>query len=205
MPKLLEERDVTLERDDLSRRTVLPHTVRNGLIVPPSRSSGLHLSGLIRYIAETTRITRYIQDAKEEDAIERGHLPLRWCLGHAWEEFAASLYPEMIWQPGEIKEPLLMNCDGLSGVGLYEFKFSRGKYNPGRELLQHWVWMQQGMGYCLGYGASVVQWHVLAAMNWPDPKYTVYVVEFSQTELDQCQRMIDTNRDNAIKNGYAEE
>jgi hypothetical protein len=212
MPVLLAERDVKLERTDLQHRIVLPHTVKDGYIVPPSRSAGLHLSGLIKYVAEKTRITQYIKDAGEEDAIEKGLMPLRWCLGHAWEEFAASLYPEMVWQPGEISEPLIMNCDGLTedenGIVVHEFKFSRGKYKPGPELLKHWVWMQQGLGYCLGYGGSGVtqrvKWHVLSAMNWPDPKYTTYLVEFSSKDLDGTRRMIDTNRDSAINNGYGE-
>ena len=116
MPTLISETDVKLERSDLLRRVALPRDVGpDGFIVPPARTSGLHLSGLLRYIATKSKIGAYLEQLAEED------MPLRWAMGHAWEEFAASLYPDMTWQPGEIHDPLVMNCDGLSwdhpGVG----------------------------------------------------------------------------------------
>jgi len=217
MPTLISEIDVRLERNDLLRRIALPREVdASGMIVPPKRTPGLHLSGLLKYIAHKSKITAYITDADEEDAIERGHLPLRWFLGQIVEEGLVSLYPGMFWQPGETNDPLIMTCDGITpGVEedadnslpyclIEEFKCKRAKRMDGAKFVNKWIFMQQGLGYCLGYGGQHVRWHILALFEWPDPVYTQYLVKFEQKELDDCRRMIDRNRDAAIENGYAE-
>jgi hypothetical protein len=208
MPTLLSETEVRLEKSDLLRRIVLPReTDEAGLIVPPPRSPGLHLSGLLRYIALKSKITTYIADADEEDAIERGHLPLRWFLGQIAEEGLASLYPDMLWQPGEITDPVIMNCDGVSGGELScieEFKCKRSKKVSGEKFLKNWVFMQQGLGYCLGYGLDIVRWHVLYLFEFPDPVYCQYTVQFNRADLAGMNKMIESNRAGAIAEGYAE-
>ena len=204
MPTLISETDVKLERADLQRRVPLPRSVSvDGFLVPPARTPGLHLSGLLRYVAQKSKITAYINDVAEED------LPIRWMLGQVFEEFAASLFPFMIWQPGEIDTPVIMTPDGVSvedyGLLLHEFKFNRAKKYAGADLLKKkTVWMWQGMGYCLGYGASRVVWNVMSVMEWPDPLWTQYLVEFSEKELEGMRRMIDSNRAGAIAEGYSE-
>jgi hypothetical protein len=213
MPTLISETDVKLERSDLLRRIVLPRqTDSNGFIVPPPRTPGLHLSGLLKYIAQKVKITTYLEQIAEED------LPLRWAMGMAWEEFAASLYPAMVWQPGEVTDPVIMTCDGITtGVDQHgiedeglpfvieEFKCNRAKKYKGADLItKKWLWMQQGLGYCLGYGTEYVRWHVLGAFEFPDPIYTQYLVQFSRQELDVCARMIEVNKEGAIREGHGE-
>lgn len=226
-----------LEKSDLLRRVVLPRAVSpDGFLIEPPRAPGLHLSGLLRYVAQKSKITAYINDVAEDD------LPIRWMLGRVFEEFAASLFPDMVWQPYECQIPLIMNCDGISmapklyygngpgeptccgccefpavtycsGCGweapleplIREFKCNRAKKYSGADLLKKkTVWMWQGMGYCLGYGAKRVQWEVMSVMEWPDPLWTQYLVEFSDKELEGMQRMIDSNRVGAIAEGYCE-
>jgi hypothetical protein len=204
MPTLISETDVKLERGDLLRRVPLPRAVSaDGFLVPPARTPGLHLSGLLRYVAQKSKITAYINDVAEED------LPIRWMLGQVFEEFAASLFQFMVWQPGEVDTPVIMTPDGVSvedyGLLLHEFKFNRAKKYSGADLLKKkTVWMWQGMGYCLGYGASRVVWNVMSVMEWPDPLWTQYLVEFSDKELKGMERMIDSNRAGAIESGYSE-
>lgn len=202
MPTLISEEDVRLERGDLLRRIPLQRSIgSDGFIVPPARTHGLHLSGLLKYVAHKAKITPYLEQIADED------LPIRWAIGQAWEEFAVSLYPDMLWQPGEVSEPVIMTCDGVDGPtqSLQEFKFNRAKKYSGKDLIaKKWLWMQQGMGYCLGYGMTRVCWHVLSAVEWPDPVYTKYTVEFSKGELYDSRRMILSNRDAAIREGYAE-
>ncbi len=202
MPTLISETDVYLERVDLFQRVGLSRQISNGRIVPPVRTPGLHLSGLLRYCAVKSHITTYIEQVKEES------LPLRWAMGQAWEEFAASLYPNMIYQPGEVTEPIIMTCDGIAAedqVVIMEFKFNRAKKYKGQDLMnKKWLWMQQGLGYCLGYGTEYVEWHVLSAFEFPDPSYCKYLVKFDQKELDAMAKMIAVNKDQAIAEGYAE-
>lgn len=212
MPTLISETEVRLERADLARRIVLPRSVDSaGYIVPATRTPGLHLSGLLKYVAAKSKITSYIADAAEEEAIERGEMPLRWFLGQAWEEAAVSLYPEMIWQPCELDDPIIMNCDGLmyedhdgEQATVQEFKLKRAKRTTAQKFLSNWIFMQQGLGYCLGYGAQYVCWHVCYLFEFPDPVYIKYLVRFEQAELDSMARMIEVNREKAIAEGYAE-
>jgi hypothetical protein len=204
MPTLISETDVKLERGDMLRRIPLDYrrTIDEalGFIVPPARTPGLHLSGLLKYIAEKSRITTRIAEIADEEH------PWRWAMGLAWEEFAASLYPAMTWQPGEVADPVIMTCDGIEeGRCIREFKFNRSKKYKGPDLIQKkWLWMQQGLGYCLGYGYSVVQWDVLSVLEFPDPVCTQYLIEFSPKEIADSRRMILANRDGAIREGYSE-
>lgn len=204
MPTLISETDVKLERADLLRRCVLPRQVSDdGLIVPPTRTPGLHQSGLFRYIAEKSRITSYMEQVNEEE------MPLRWMLGQAFEEFAASLYPEMLWQPCELNDPVIMNCDGISfeeNEIIEEFKFRRAKrFRSGEEMLKkNWLWTMQAAVYCIGYSCEFVRWHVLSAFEFPDPTYVKYLVQFSAPELAEVAHMIKINKQKAIEEGYAE-
>ena len=205
MPTLISEIEVKLERSDLDRRIVLARDVdpETGLIIPPHRTPGLHLSGLLKYIAETSKITARLAEIADEE------YPLRWLMGHAMEEFLASLYPLMVWQPGEATDPVIMTPDGITfedyGMVIEEFKHNRSKRYDGREfLVKKWLFKHQGLGYCLGYGAQYVRWHVLYSMEWPDPIYCKYLYKFSQEELDSMWRMIDVNKEAAIQRGYAE-
>lgn len=206
MPTLIEERDVRLERSDLMRRIVLPRNVGpDGFIIPPKRSPGLHASGLLKYIAETSRITSYLEQISEDE------LPLKWALGLAWEEYAASLYPNMVWQPDEIHKPLIMNVDGLTAgdysLVVEEFKFVRAKKMETTRFLDprvNWLKLQQGMIYCLGWGTDLVRWHIMNVIEWPEPLYTTYLVRFEKDELISTRRMIEVNREAAIAKGYSE-
>lgn len=207
MPTLISETDVCLDRSDMDRRVLLPRSVgQDGFITIPPRARGLHLSGLLKYVAHASKITARLAEIDSET------MPLHWALGQAWEEFAASLYGQMVWQPGEIDRPVIMNCDGLSYLiegsddfTIEEFKFNRSKKFTGQDLIQKkWLWMQQGLGYCVGYTASFVRWHVLSCMEWPFPKYTQYLIQFSESEVEGSRRMIEVNKDAAIRAGYAE-
>jgi hypothetical protein len=196
MPVLISETDVMLEHPDRASRVSLCITER-------PRAHGLHLSGLLRYVAGRSRVSARVSEAAEEV------MPLRWAMGQAWEEYAVSLMPHVTWQPYECLSPVIMNCDGISFEGadilLHEFKFNRSKKYSGRDLIQRkWLWMCQGMGYCLGYGTNRVEWNVLSCMEWPDPVWTRYLIEFDQEELDGMFNMIQINKDAAIEAGYAE-
>jgi hypothetical protein len=212
MPTLLSETVVRLERTDMLRRVQLPRELdASGYIQPPRRTPGLHLSGLLKYVAQTARISAYLDQIAEEE------MPLRWALGIASEEFFASLYPDMSWQPGEVTEPVIMTPDGISELTdfgsdsgasqfvIEEFKFRRAKRMTGESLIKnHWLWVAQGAGYCLGYGCEVVRWHVISAFEFPDPVYQKFLVGFNSKELGEMRQMIERNREAAIREGYSE-
>lgn len=212
MPTLISETDVSLERDDLLRRVQLPRDLDSSgrWIVPPARTPGLHLSGLLRYVAMKSKVTAWAQDANEEEEIERGKLPIRWALGQAVEEFWASLYPDMKWQPGELTDPVIMTPDGLSFENgewiIEECKTRRYKrFESGPKMLNSkWAWAQQGMAEAIGYGTPYVRWSVWSLFEFPDPKLTRYLFKFDDAELEGCRRMIEVNQEAAIRAGFAE-
>lgn len=210
MPTLIEETEVRLEMTDLNRRVRIS-SVGNGLggtlrgDAEP-RSSGVHLSGVLRYIAVKLKILE--PGGRIED-----ELPLLPALGFAWEEFAVSLYPEIDHQPGEVcLDDIYMNCDGL-GVRddqmiVEEFKYTRKKKpGSGTDILtdkKNWLWLKQLQGYCCGYGATTARLHICYAngdCSWGDagqPTYMRYVIEFEPDELASMWRMVQANK------GFAE-
>lgn len=198
MPKLLEDVELNLDREDLERRILLPR-VRS-----IQRSSGVHLSGILKPLAIAAK---YL---KPGEALE-DEIPILWALGIAWEEFAVSLYPDIEWQPGELAVPtdpitgevVFMNADGVSYSEEYdcriiqEFKFTFKSDKGGKEWMNDWMKMQQGLGYLKGYlpaeDRRIVQWHVChirGDYKAFGPTYRRYTVEFTTKEVEQTWKMI---------------
>lgn len=129
-----------LERMDLDHRVPLSRPAE-----PPRRHPGLHLSGVLKHTLESSRMPGWDRYSKE---LDEQKIPLIWALGHAWEEFVASLYPEWIWQPGETSRVfgscrVYMNCDGLSpdprGMTIEEAKYTSCAVRTGAEFLNDWL------------------------------------------------------------------
>lgn len=212
MPKLLEETTIDLDRADLLSRSPIARPVSSrGRLIEPVRTKGIHLSGVLRYVAIESGLMKVAESIQEE------LLPLRMALGLAWEEFAVSLYPEIHWQPGEISpEGIAMTCDGHSysedqghfRLCLEEFKLTWKKVRTGDELLRdEWYWMQQGRGYCWGYDARLIHWHVCYVngdYRGSGPIYKRYLVELSDQDVESTRSLIFKNKDRAIAKGYAE-
>lgn len=212
MPQLLEETTVSLERFDLHSRSPISRPTKSGRLVEPKRTKGIHLSGVLKYILIESGILKNWRDQLEEE-----ELPLRMALGLAWEEFAASLYPEIYWQPGETSaDGIVMTCDGHNTyqmednevLGLEEFKLTWKKAKTGEELINdQWYWMQQARGYCWGYDARIVRWHICFVngdYRGSGPIYKRYVVLFTDKDVESTRRMILNNTTRAIEKGYCE-
>lgn len=202
MPEILEYATVHLQRQDLHDRAPLTRPA-----TPSARATGIHLSGILRYLVRESGLIRYQDQLDEED------LPLRMALGIAWEEFAASLYHDVLWQPGEVCESdIYMNCDGLSqvpgGIRVEEFKLSWRKSKTAEELLsEEWYWLQQIRGYCWGYNAREVRLHacwINGDYRGSGPLYNRYTLRFKDSEVDTTRSMLLANLPRAIEKGYAE-
>ena len=192
MPTLFEETEVKLDRADLLQLSPV-----NIEIAP--RTSGLHLSGVLKYIAQTSKITNYVAQVDAEE------MPLIWLLGLAWEWACVRLYPEILHQPGEVLDPVVMTCDGVSEYGIEEFKYTSKKRMSADDLMKkQWLWMQQGRGYCIGYKGTRVRWHVCYVNQPWAPVYVRYLIEFSEGELKQTEKMIRENMPRALEAGFAE-
>ena len=200
--RLIEEVDVNLERLDLEHRQVLVRPAR-----PERRLAGIHLSGVLKYVINSSRMPGWQGYAKELDATA---LPLIWFLGIAWEEACASLYSECVWQPGAaVWEGVSMTCDGLSmlsgDLAVEEFKYTSCRRKTGVEFQNDWLKMQQGRGYAGGYGARLIRWHVLWNNSPWAPAYVRYLFEVTDADVEATGALIASNRDGAIAAGYGEE
>jgi len=155
------------------------------------RNKGIHLSELIRRMAVVNGMLAEGEQSEDD-------MPLRMFLGMAWEEAAATLYPEMLWQPGEKElDGIWGNCDGLSYESLEidgereevlcvdEFKLTWKSQS--RDIMLEWMWLQQGAGYCKMHGTRWVKYHVCWVngnyRDSRDPVYMRYLVEFGEREL----------------------
>ncbi len=181
MPVLLEEKEIILEWTDLDKRVPKTKATRG------ERTSGIHLSGIIR---PTLEIAGYLDvfDKSEE-------MPLVVMLGMFFEEGIVTLYPDMIWQPGEVKmDGIVGSPDGLTQgppLQLEEFKFTiKSQYTrQGEAILHEKLWIWQLSGYCHMMGLTQARLHVFWSRGdyrekW-FPVYYTYLISFTEEELSR--------------------
>lgn len=199
MPKLISETEIKLEWTDIE--AMVPKVrVDSG-----QRSSGVHLSGVIRYVLQTAGLL------DPDDLTDE--MPLRMAVGMAWEAFVVGLWPELVWQPGEqCKDAIYGSPDGITGDCLEEFKATwksrlerselKGVRPPDRKITEQRMWMLQLAGYCWMMGLRRARIHVLWVMGdyrGSGPQYFTYLVEFSDSELERVwNNMILPNIGGAI-------
>lgn len=203
--ELLEQTEIQLEWPDANKLCVHPYPTHK-------RSLGIHLSDILRKIAVSTG---QLRDEDRED-----EMPIRVFLGMCWEQMAARLYSDMVWQPGEVKR------DGIAGSPdgfttqhctmnpfsteewiIDEFKYTAkslrvkgGGPDDLKDIRGEWLWMHQGMGYCNMHPdrPNKVRYHVCWAMgNYTFPikeRYVRYLVQFSKNELEGNWKMVVKNK-----------
>ena len=206
--QVLETVEMQMEWADIDRR------IRHPLPPHHRRSPGVHLSGVLRYIAQESGILArdpVVESTPGQD-LDEDIMPLRMMLGMFFEEGAVGLYPEMHWQPGEMeRDRVFGTCDGLSitsyGLLIEEFKLTwKSEWNYGKErfLTANWLWNSQGKGYlALAQAAGIdiapiVRYHVCwvcGDYRPPSPKLVRYTVEYSQKEIDSLWALVLRNRD----------
>lgn len=198
--------------------TSQPHPQPLQLRTGPSRSGGVHLSGVLKYVARVLNIAKYQDDDLDLTiATALGPGPhkgtsVRFALGFAWEQWLAAQIPGLIWQPGEIcLDQVFMTMDGIDcDLRVHEFKTTyKSSKNP---ITVHQMWMWQGCGYIKGlqaqYGASSVPLEVIyhpvylrGDYQGIDPEYRPTCVSFEQGEVDSVWDMVVRNRDKAKQEG----
>jgi hypothetical protein len=215
MPQLLEEKQIHIEWGDIDR---LATKTRRSVA---ARSSGVHLSGVIKYVMTTAGLLT------PEDATDL--MPLRMCVGMAFEQWVVQLYPDLVWQPGEVsRDGIYGSPDGVSAlrkgmvihkgegyldseVMLEEFKATwksrldkgdtRGVRPPAKEITQQKIWMMQLAGYCHMMGLTLARLHVLwinGDYRNSGPEYFTYMIQFTRSELERMwNNMILPNKGGA--------
>ena len=182
MPKLLAVNEIKLAWEDIANRKP------RKLTKPPKRSTGVHLSGVIQYCLGLD---------KDKDPDE---MPLCMAVGMAWEEWMVGLWPEMIWQPGEMcKDGVYMTPDGKSKLPIDGVKRRvieeckatwMSRRTHGVDITQETKFMWQLAGNCNGDKCNHARLHVLWVCGDyksgpPIPSYCTYLLEFSDQELEK--------------------
>ena len=151
--KVLEHSEVSFQWNDMNTRFWHPRR-------KPDRSPGIHASDLLRKAAEEMG-----KLDPEEERDEK--MPLRMAIGIMVEEFVASFYPTMNYQPGELEwNGIYGSPDGItSGMS---YPGARSKYSTlveevkatykscrlkggdektHRDITREWLYTQQVMSY----------------------------------------------------------
>lgn len=191
--------------------TVQPYYQPLSLRPDRARSSGIHLSGVLNYIATVTK--SFVVYDEDLDALLSNVVspckgtPVRMAIGFAWEAWLAAQVEGLIWQPGEMSlDDVYGNPDGLDcNLVLHEFKSTHKSSR--HQITEHKGWLWQGCGYLkmlqAQYGVMVprtVVYHVLylrGDYQGIDPVYRPESVTFEQGEIDSVWDMVLRNKDHA--------
>lgn len=194
MPIVTRVDEIKLDWTDISGRCV--HSTRD----TETRAAGVHLSGIIRKIAVAKGILRRGQQREEE-------FPLRMAMGMAWEAWVVGLYPDTVWQPGELElDGISGNPDGYSVHDdepmIEEFKLTWKKRKI--DVLDEWMWLTQMVGYCKmsGNGCRHARLHVCWVNDMyspPQPVYYTYYIEWTQEEVDSTWKLLLLNKEGTVE------
>lgn len=199
MPTILSQQQVSIEWSDLAkwRQVKQPKSAR-------ARSSGIHLSGII----DATLVASGLATKQE---IYEDEMPLRMCIGMAWENWVVGLYPDMVWQPGEWgKDGVFGTPDGISTCEengedvsmLDEFKATYYSLNKWKSILDAKRYMWQLCANCYALSTTFARLHVLwinGNYKPPSPQYWTYLIQFTEKELEQFwKNVIMKNKHRAV-------
>lgn len=178
------------------------------------RSKGIHVSGVLKYIAQELNLLKPDEDRTDE-------MPMVIGGGMAFESWIVGLYPKMIWQPGEVRrDGVAGSPDGTSrledvmikplfthlGPVVEEFKRTYKSSRNRQDITHEWLWMNQIMAYVNmirpategpGFGRLHVEW-VNGDYKYPlQPVYLRYLIRFSEGDLKNNWSLIRRYKDKA--------
>jgi hypothetical protein len=196
VPRLIAEHEISIQWSDIRGRWrhARPKSA-------DERSSGVHVSQIIKYCQETTGLL-----SKRTKTVDADDMPLVMALGMAWEDWVVGLYPDMAWQPGERhKDNIYGSPDGYTllddGTGqLEEFKATYKSRNTYGDPTKSSLWMWQLAAYCYLMDLTRARMHILWVCNdyrppFP-PSYRTYEIEFTKKEInDLWKNIFLKNRD----------
>src|SRR5271155_190749 len=192
------------------------------------RSSGIHLSSIIRHIALKTGelakeygvgpgLTEMIATLNPQQAASCGPI-VKASIGLAWEHWLAARVQGLNHQPGElIWDGIIGSPDGIGeewmGDQPNELRFIIHEFkatwkSSAYPVTDQWMWMAQCMGYCYMLGKEMEE-PVNTCVLHPvymcgdyrsnrDPIYKPTIIEFDQQELEMNWQLIMDNKNNVL-------
>lgn len=171
------------------------------------RTSGLHVSGLIRALA--VRAGKLDADEVVTDPGPSGFgkvTELRMAMGLAWEDWLSRQIPGMEYHPGEFEcDGIVFSPDGLDldNRRLHEFKVTWKSANGGIDKQFMWLLQCQAYLWGLGLGDWTQAWlhvyYVCGDYSKPiTPLYRVYQCDFEPIELRETWKTLQQYRELAV-------
>lgn len=183
------------------------------------RTSGIHLSGVLRAIAQHTRILKH--DNEDLATLIANHDPytvgsngllMRLIIGYAWEDWISRRIPGLVYHPGEIiLDGIIMTPDGVhmdEDTGEYVLDEFKATFKSAKKhVSESPMWMWQGAGYLKGLAHKYREpctravYHVLhlrGDYSGIDPMYVATEVEFEPAEIETTWNTVQTNKHLAV-------
>lgn len=178
-----------------------------------ARSSGVHVSGIIRDIA---RMLGKIKDGEgdlddmilDSGPVQKGDCGtfVRVALGMAWEDWISRHLPDMIRGVELELDGIYGTLDGLvetpEGSVVHEFKVTWKSSK--QEIEKQWLWITQVKAYCYMAMTTEAVLHVLwvnGDYQGGGPAYEDYRLVFGVEELESVWRMLRNRRDKVKPEG----
>jgi hypothetical protein len=173
----------------------------------PSRSSGIHVSGIIQILAAKHNIS-YPQSSE----VER---QMRFAVGFAWEEWLVKQIPGLIHQPGPYQlDGVWMSPDGVTnddlGLLLHEMKATWTSMT--KPIQDRITWLWQVMSYLAGISATFGEKCTRAVIHplylngdYKENRHPVYqpvMLEFEWSEIEKNWELMLAYRDQAKEESY---
>jgi hypothetical protein len=119
----------------------------------PPRSSGVHISGVIRHLGMKHGIVKPDDPANPQPELVK---QMYFAVGFAWEYYCASRIPNLIHQPGQVTlDGIAMSPDGITptdtALDLHEFKATWT--SSAKPIQERYMWLWQCMSYLAGLSA----------------------------------------------------
>lgn len=177
----------------------------------PVRSSGVHVSGIIRHLAMKHGMLKKEQGEETTAAPTAAATFKRemyFAVGYAWENYCASFIPGLIHQPGEMNlDGVTMSPDGLTldelGFVLHEFKATYTSMT--HPIQERFMWLWQCMSYLAGLSAKYNAKCTRAVLHplymngdYRENRHPVYrpvMIEFEWGEIEKNWELMLTYKD----------
>jgi hypothetical protein len=164
---------------------------RGHTYLDPERTSGLHLTDIIRSIMIDAGMLKTVSGSEwGEDSLNMAGE-----VGFMWEEILSSALKNRL--PDRIGEILLngvyMSPDGLDVQDWCLWEYKAVWHSVRRSPADNWKWMSQVKGYCKGLGCQDVKMAILYINgDWKGggPQYKGYAIHFEEIEIEENWEMI---------------
>lgn len=185
----------------------------------PARTPGIHLSGVLRRIAQSAKILDYDDGPTLDEIIThtdphlvgQSGILMRIILGYAWEDYIVRHIPGLIYHPGEFAldgvtgspDGILLAQDGQTEVHEFKWTFASSKTPITDKQLYLW----QAGCYLKMVSAAVFTpcnravfhiCHVRGNYKGIDPQYIATRVEFATAEIEGYWAMVQRNKHLAV-------